>query len=38
MTASAYHKIRCAWCLNGEPCPNYDELIQAEGLRMTGII
>jgi hypothetical protein len=40
MTAAAYHKIRCAWCLNGSPCPNYDDLLQAEmdtvrGLRMT---
>ena len=39
MTA-AEHKIRCAWCMNGEPCPNYAELLQAEteivmGLRMT---
>lgn len=39
-TAAAYHKIRCAWCLNGEPCPNYAELLQSEidtGFWISGI-
>lgn len=28
------HAIRCAWCLNGEPCPNYDQLLMESTIHM----